>query len=101
MDIWYLFYNNAIKLYAGQEGFYFFCYEKFRDKPLNSLLSLASLLNIPESDDYETLAGLVLFYYKSIPKINDRIRINGFLIRILDVSETRIELIHLDSGQET
>ena len=58
-------------------------------------------LNIPESDDYETLAGLILFHYESIPKINDRIHIEGFHIRILDVSETRIELIHLHSGQET
>ncbi len=58
-------------------------------------------LNIPELDDYETLAGLILFHYESIPKINDRIHIEGFVIRILDVSETRIELIHLHSGQET
>ncbi len=57
-------------------------------------------LNIPESDDYETLAGLILFHYESIPKINDRIRIEEFVIRILDVSETRIELIHFYSGQE-
>ena len=52
-------------------------------------------LNIPESDDYETLAGLILFQYESIPKINDRIHIDGFVFRILEVSETRIELIHL------
>ena len=58
-------------------------------------------LNIPELDDYETLAGLILFHYESIPKINDRIQIEGFVIRILDVSETRIELIHFHSGQET
>lgn len=57
-------------------------------------------LNIPESDDYETLAGLILFHCERIPKINDRIRIEGFVVRILDVSETRIELIHLDSGEE-
>ncbi len=58
-------------------------------------------LNIPELDDYETLAGLILFHYENIPKINDRIHIEGFVIRILDVSETRIELIHLHCGQET
>ncbi len=58
-------------------------------------------LNIPESDDYETLAGLILFHYENIPKINDRIHIDGFVFRILDVSETRIELIHLHCGQET
>lgn len=58
-------------------------------------------LNIPESDDYETLAGFILHHFKSIPKINDRILIDGFVFRILDVSETRIELIHLQKKQET
>ncbi len=56
--------------------------------------------NIPESDDYETLAGLILFHYESIPKINDRISIEEFVFRILDVSETRIELIHLNRQQD-
>jgi CBS domain containing-hemolysin-like protein len=55
-------------------------------------------LNIPESDDYETLAGLILVHYENIPKINDRIHIDRFVFRILDVSETRIELIHLRKG---
>jgi CBS domain containing-hemolysin-like protein len=57
-------------------------------------------LNIPKSDDYETLAGLILHHYENIPRINDRIHIDGFVIRILDVSETRIELIHLQKGGE-
>jgi len=56
-------------------------------------------LNIPESDDYETLAGLILFHYESIPKINDRIHIDGFVFRILEVSETRIEMIHLSKEE--
>ena len=57
-------------------------------------------LNIPESDDYETLAGLILFHHESIPKINDHIHIGGFVFRILDASETRIELIHLNKQQD-
>jgi len=52
-------------------------------------------LEIPKMDDYETLAGLILFHYESIPTINDRIEIPPFIIKILDVSETRIELVHL------
>ena len=56
--------------------------------------------NLPISEEYETLAGLILFHYENIPRINDRIHIDGFVIRILDVSETRIELIHLLCGQE-
>jgi CBS domain containing-hemolysin-like protein len=52
-------------------------------------------LDIPKTDDYETLAGLLLTHYESIPKLNDRITINDITYRILDVSDTRIELVQL------
>ncbi len=52
-------------------------------------------LEIPKTDDYETLAGFILFYHESIPKINNHINIGEFTFRILDVGETRIELIQL------
>jgi len=52
-------------------------------------------LQIPKTDDYETLAGLILFYHESIPKVNEKIIIEPFIFKILDVSQTRIELVHL------
>jgi len=52
-------------------------------------------LNLPEEDDYETLAGLILYYHGSIPVINDVIRIKNFVIKILRVSSTRLELVNL------
>jgi len=52
-------------------------------------------LDIPEKDEYETLAGFILYYYENIPKINDRIEIEPFIIKIVEVSETRIELLQL------
>lgn len=52
-------------------------------------------LGIPKRDDYETLAGLILAHYESIPKLNDRITIKHLNFRILDVGETRIELVQL------
>lgn len=57
-------------------------------------------LGIPESDEYETLAGLILYHYESMPKINERIVIGPFVFRILDVSETRIELVQLILSDE-
>ena len=51
--------------------------------------------DIPEKDEYETLAGFILYHYENIPNINDRIEIESFIIKILDVSETRIELLQL------
>jgi CBS domain containing-hemolysin-like protein len=52
-------------------------------------------LSIPESEDYETLAGFILYHYESIPKVNTVIRIGNFSMRILKSSSTKIELVHL------
>lgn len=52
-------------------------------------------LKIPVSEDYDTLAGLIIYHYENIPKINERIKIEPFEIKILKASNTRIELVHL------
>jgi len=52
-------------------------------------------LNLPESDDYETLAGLIIYFHQSIPDINDRIRIQSFVFVILEATETRIDKVKL------
>jgi CBS domain containing-hemolysin-like protein len=52
-------------------------------------------INLPEKDDYETLAGMILFYYGSIPRNNDVIRIGNIVIRVLRASTTRLELVSL------
>jgi CBS domain containing-hemolysin-like protein len=52
-------------------------------------------LNLPEKDDYETLAGMILFYYGSIPGNNDVIRIGNIVIKVLRATTTRLELINL------
>jgi len=52
-------------------------------------------LSLPVSEDYETLAGLVLINEGTIPKINTPIRIGEYIIRVIKVSETRLELINV------
>jgi CBS domain containing-hemolysin-like protein len=51
--------------------------------------------NLPEEDDYETLAGMILFYHGSIPGNNDVIRIGSLVFKVLRASATRLELVHL------
>jgi CBS domain containing-hemolysin-like protein len=51
--------------------------------------------NLPEEDDYETLAGMILFYHGSIPGNNDVIRISNFVIKVLKASTTRLELVNV------
>jgi CBS domain containing-hemolysin-like protein len=52
-------------------------------------------LNLPEKDDYETLAGMIMFFYGSIPVNNDVIRIGKILIKVLRSTTTRLELVNL------
>jgi CBS domain containing-hemolysin-like protein len=52
-------------------------------------------LRLPEEDDYETLAGMILFYNGSIPGNNDVIRIRNLVIKVLKATTTRLELVNL------
>jgi len=52
-------------------------------------------LHIPESENYETLAGFILHHHDSIPKINTTVRIGNLNFKILKASLTKIELVHL------
>ncbi len=57
-------------------------------------------LSLPKSDDYETLAGFILYHYESFPNINESIIIDNYSFKILDASETKIELVHLACLEE-
>lgn len=47
-------------------------------------------LELPESEDYETLGGLIFHHYESIPATREEITINNYVFTILQVSKTRI-----------
>jgi len=52
-------------------------------------------LGLPEEDDYETLAGMILYFHGSIPGNNDVIRIKNIVFRMLKVTATRVELVNM------
>jgi CBS domain containing-hemolysin-like protein len=52
-------------------------------------------INLPESEDFETLAGFILYHHESIPKINSSIKIDAFQFKILKATNTKIELVKL------
>lgn len=56
--------------------------------------------NLPEKDDYETLAGMILFYYGSIPSNNNITRIWDLVIKVLRAAATRLELVNLKIKKE-
>jgi CBS domain containing-hemolysin-like protein len=52
-------------------------------------------LGLPEEDDYETLAGMILYFHGSIPGNNDVIRVRNLVFKVLKGTSTRLELINL------
>jgi len=52
-------------------------------------------LNLPESEDYETLAGLILHQHESIPELNEEIVMDGFSFSILAVNGRMVEQVKL------
>ena len=50
-------------------------------------------LELPEGETYDTLGGLIVFYEEQIPKIEDEIKIDKYLIKILDASSSKIERV--------
>lgn len=52
-------------------------------------------LNIPESDEYMTVGGLILSKAKGFPKVNETVITDGYSFRILKRGDTKIELVEL------
>ena len=52
-------------------------------------------LDLPESEDYGTLGGLIVNHTQEIPKLGEEVVINNCLFKIIDVSETKINTVSL------
>jgi len=50
-------------------------------------------LKIPESEEYETLGGLVLYELAYIPEKNSKLKIQGFTFVVEEVTDRRIETV--------
>lgn len=52
-------------------------------------------LNLPESEDYMTVGGLILHEYQSFPKLNEVVKIGHWEFKIIKNTATKIELVRL------
>jgi putative hemolysin len=52
-------------------------------------------LNLPESEEYETLGGLIFYKHESIPEKDDVITIDNYRFKIEEVSNNKIELVRV------
>ena len=52
-------------------------------------------LELPESDEYMTVGGLILHEYQSFPKLNEIVKIGRYEFKIIKNTMTKIELVRL------
>jgi CBS domain containing-hemolysin-like protein len=52
-------------------------------------------LKLPESDEYETLAGLVIDRNEDLPEVGDLVEVDDYILEIKKVSENKIEEVVL------
>lgn len=52
-------------------------------------------INLPESENYETLGGLIVNHTEEIPAQNEVVIIDTFQFTILEVSNTKIDMVEL------
>lgn len=57
-------------------------------------------LELPESDDYVTIAGFILHFYQNFPKLNESIVIGKYTFKIVKVTATKIELVRMKVTDE-
>lgn len=53
-------------------------------------------LDLPESDEYMTIGGLILHEYQSFPKLNEIVKIGHYEFKIVKNTATKIELVRLN-----
>lgn len=56
-------------------------------------------LELPESDEYMTIGGLILHEYQSFPKLNEVVTIGRYEFKIVKNTATKIELVRLKVGE--
>lgn len=52
-------------------------------------------INLPESENYETLGGLIVNHAEEIPPKDEVVKIENFQFTIIEVSNTKIDLVKL------
>lgn len=56
-------------------------------------------LDLPVSDDYETLAGMILHFYENIPEVGEELMIGNYKIKVLKATDMKLEEVELKRVQ--
>lgn len=53
-------------------------------------------VELPEGEDYDTVGGLVVTSLGRIPEAGESLRVNGFVLTVLEAAPTRVERVRLE-----
>lgn len=81
--------NHVAKQISGHE---FMLSARLEIAKVNEMFNL----DLPESDEYMTLGGLILHEYQSFPKLNEVVKIDHYEFKIVKNTATKIELVRLN-----
>jgi putative hemolysin len=57
-------------------------------------------IELPESEEYDTVAGMVMTILGHIPTRGETLRHNGFVLTVLDAAPTRVERVRVEHVPE-
>lgn len=57
-------------------------------------------IELPESEEYETLAGFIIHQLEDIPEAGDGFQFENYKFTIREVSSTKIDLVHIKKVEE-
>lgn len=84
--------HDSLKYVAKQTGEHeYLLSARLEIDKVNEMFSL----DLPESEEYMTLGGLILNAYRSFPKLNEIVKIGKFEFKIIKIATAKIELVQL------
>jgi CBS domain containing-hemolysin-like protein len=89
-------YDEAPPLISKQADGSFRVMARISIEQLNRELGVA----LPESDDYESLAGLLLDHLRHIPRTGEVMRLHGVTLEVLSANERKIEEVVLRTAKK-
>jgi CBS domain containing-hemolysin-like protein len=57
-------------------------------------------LDLPESDEYMTIGGLILHYYQGFPKLNEIVEVGKYEFKVINKTQTKLELVRLKVNEK-
>ena len=84
--------HDSLKYVAKQTGDHeYLLSARLEIEKVNEMFNL----DLPESEEYMTLGGLILNAYRSFPKLNEVVKIEKFQFKIIKNAAAKIELVQL------